>query len=144
MIGGQMADLEAEADWPASPQDALEAIHRRKTGALLTAALRLGGAYAGVDGAGDELLTELGGRLGLMFQIGDDLLDVEGDSATLGKTAGKDENARKLTYPSLYGLDGSRRMLVEVKGEALELVAGLPGGLDLFTTLVEYLSNRDR
>jgi geranylgeranyl pyrophosphate synthase len=144
MIGGQMADLEAEADWPSAPEEALEAIHRRKTGALLTAALRVGGAHAGVDDGDDDTLTRLGRCLGLMFQIGDDVLDVEGDSATLGKTAGKDENASKLTYPSLYGLPTSRRMLGEVRDEALELVHRLPRSRRLFASLVDYLCDRDR
>ncbi|MDH3404044.1 MAG: polyprenyl synthetase family protein [Acidobacteriota bacterium] len=144
MIGGQMADLEAENDWPAAPAAALEAIHRRKTGALLTAALRVGGAYGALDGGSDSLLTALGRCLGLMFQIGDDVLDVEGDSLTLGKTAGKDESARKLTYPSLHGLEASRRMLREARTEALDLVARLPASHDLFGSLVDYLCQRDR
>jgi len=144
MIGGQMADLEAEDDWPAQPEAALEAIHQRKTGALLTASLRVGGVHAGVDAAGDRLLDDLGGRLGLMFQIGDDLLDVESDSETLGKTAGKDEDARKLTFPSLHGVDGTRRLLALVKAESLDLVSQLPSRRETFASLVDYLCDRDR
>lgn len=144
MIGGQMADLEAEDAWPSAPEAALDAIHQRKTGALLTAALRVGGVHAGVDAAGDGLLGELGDRLGLMFQIGDDLLDVESDSATLGKTAGKDEEARKLTFPSLHGVDGSRKLLELVRAESLELAAQLPAARETFVSLVDYLCDRDR
>ena len=144
MIGGQMADLEAEDDWPEAPEAALDAIHQRKTGALLTAALRVGGVHAGIDDAGDRLLKDLGDRLGLMFQIGDDLLDVEGDSETLGKTAGKDEEARKLTFPSLHGIAGSRKLLASVRAESLDLVAQLPGAHETFTSLVHYLCDRDR
>jgi geranylgeranyl pyrophosphate synthase len=144
MIGGQVADLAAENDWPAEPETALEAIHQRKTGALLTASLRVGGAHAGVDREGDNLLSELGRRLGLMFQIGDDLLDVEGDSETLGKTAGKDQQAKKLTYPSLYGVAGSRKLLGEVRRESLDLVAALPKARETFSSLVDYLCARDR
>lgn len=144
MIGGQMADLEAEDAWPESPEAVLDSIHRRKTGALLTVALRIGGAQAGVDDAGDRVLSGLGRCLGLMFQIGDDLLDVEGDSETLGKTAGKDEDARKLTYPSLYGVDASRRKLGEVRSEALGLAGVLPRSRELFQSLIDYLYERDR
>jgi geranylgeranyl diphosphate synthase, type II len=144
MIGGQMADLEAEDSWPEAPEAALEAIHRRKTGALLTAALRVGGAGAGSDAEQDAVLTALGHSLGLMFQIGDDLLDVESDAATLGKTAGKDREARKLTYPSLYGVARAREMLGDVRRAALEQVARLPRSRELFTSLVDYLCQRDR
>jgi geranylgeranyl pyrophosphate synthase/O-antigen ligase len=144
MIGGQMADLDAENDWPQAPEAALEAIHRRKTGALLTAALRVGGAYGALDEESDALLNDLGRCLGLMFQIGDDVLDVEGDSLTLGKTAGKDESARKLTYPSLYGLEASHAMLQQARTEALALVDRLPAAHEVFASLVDYLCDRDR
>ncbi len=143
MIGGQVDDLAAERDWPADAPAALEAIHRRKTGALLVACLRLGGLYAGVDAEHDRRLTALGERLGLMFQVADDILDVEGTAGTLGKTAGKDAAARKLTYPGLYGLDESKRMLAQTHDEALELAHELPGGGRLFPSLVRYLATRN-
>jgi geranylgeranyl pyrophosphate synthase len=145
MIGGQVEDLAAEAEWPADPPVALEAIHRRKTGALLRTCIRLAGIYAGISEAEDALLGTLGDRLGMMFQIADDILDVEGTSATLGKTAGKDAAARKLTYPGLYGLAESKKMLAATRDEALELAARLAtenGGL--FASLIHYLSTRDR
>lgn len=110
----------------------------------MTASLRVGGVHAGVDSSGDRLLGELGSRLGLMFQIGDDLLDVEGDSVTLGKTAGKDEGARKLTFPSLHGVEGSRRLLGDVRAESLDLVSQLPSRRRVFASLVDYLCDRDR
>ncbi len=144
MIGGQVDDLAAERDWPADAPAALEAIHRRKTGALLVACLRLAGIYAGVDAERDRRLRALGERLGLMFQVADDILDVEGTAGTLGKTAGKDAAARKLTYPGLYGLDESKRMLAQTHDEALALAGELPGGGGLFPSLVRYLATRDR
>src|SRR5688572_22014933 len=104
MIGGQVADLEAERGWPEDPALALAAIHRRKTGALLAAAVRLGGLHAGAGAADDELLGRLGESLGLLFQIGDDILDVVGEQAAMGKSVGKDARAAKLTYPALFGL----------------------------------------
>ncbi len=144
MIGGQMADLEAESDWPEDARGALELIHRRKTGALITASVRLGGLYAGAGEAGDRLLGELGQRLGLMFQIADDILDVEGSDETLGKTAGKDARARKLTYPALLGLDESRALLARVAGEAGELAERLPGDGALMRSLIRFVATRDR
>ncbi len=144
MIGGQMADLEAERSWPAEARAALESIHRRKTGELIVAAVRIGGVYAGAGEAADRLLTGLGERLGLMFQIADDILDVEGSDETLGKTAGKDARAHKLTYPALLGLEESRRLLERIAGEAGELAAQLPGDGALVRSLIRFVATRDR
>jgi farnesyl diphosphate synthase len=106
MVGGQLMDLEGEGQ--ALDSDTLEGIHRRKTGALLGASLRLGGIAAGANGAALAALSEYGEDLGLAFQIVDDVLDVIGDAAQLGKTAGKDESAGKTTYPALFGLEGAK------------------------------------
>jgi geranylgeranyl diphosphate synthase type II len=143
MIGGQVEDLESERRWPAEPASALERIHRGKTGALLTAALRLGGILAGGGDTHDARLAELGARLGLMFQIADDILDVEGSAEQLGKSAGKDAAARKLTYPGLHGIEESRLRLAALRDEALALAAALPGPVAVWAGLVEYLARRD-
>ena len=142
MIGGQVEDLEAEAAWPAEPRAALERIHRGKTGALLTAALRLGGVLAGASSDDDTRLRELGARLGLMFQIADDILDVEGSAEQLGKTAGKDAAAEKLTFPGLYGIEESRAWLQRLREEAITVASQLPGERELWRGLVEYLAGR--
>ncbi|MBZ5607148.1 MAG: polyprenyl synthetase family protein [Acidobacteriia bacterium] len=108
MIGGQVNDLEGEGKHPTAAL--LEAIHRAKTGALLRASLRMGAIYAGAD---DEQLAALscyGEHVGLAFQIVDDVLDVEQPSEKLGKTAGKDEKQKKITFPAVYGLERSREM----------------------------------
>jgi geranylgeranyl diphosphate synthase type II len=108
MIGGQVHDLEGEGKHPTAAL--LEAIHRAKTGALLKASLRMGAIYAG---AGDDQLQALscyGEHIGLAFQIVDDVLDVEQSSEALGKTAGKDAQQKKITFPSVYGLERSRQM----------------------------------
>ena len=144
MIGGQVEDLESERAWPADAAAALERIHRGKTGALLTACLRLGGLYAGVDAATDARLAEYGERAGLMFQIADDILDVLGDARELGKTPGKDAQARKLTYPGLHGLAASRERLASLGREAVERAVALPDRGGLFTALAGYLASRDR
>ena len=108
MIGGQVHDIEGEGQAPTA--ELLESIHRAKTGALLRASVRMGAIYAG---AGDEQLGALscyGEHIGLAFQIVDDILDVEQPSEALGKTAGKDAQQQKITFPAVYGLDRSREM----------------------------------
>ena len=117
---------------------------RRKTGALLTACLRLGGVYAGVGTNEDRLLQQIGDALGLLFQIGDDILDVESSTEILGKTAGKDERARKLTYPGLFGIEESRRKLAAIAAQAVSLTHSLPSHREVFESLIGYLSERDR
>lgn len=144
MIGGQVEDLEVEHTWPTDAAAALERIHRGKTGALIAACLRLGGVYAGVDAVADARLAAFGERIGLMFQIADDILDVLGDARELGKTPGKDAQAEKLTYPGLYGLVASRAKLAELAAEAAELAAALPDRAGVFAALAAYLSSRDR
>lgn len=119
MIGGQVADLEAEnlAHAGLSHEQLLqrlEFIHRNKTGQLLTASVLLGGILAGADGRSLEALRTYGEAIGLAFQIVDDLLDLEGTSETLGKTAGKDLEQGKLTYPSLLGVETARARAEEL------------------------------
>ncbi len=108
MIGGQVADLEGEG----KPPDAqlLESIHRAKTGALLRASVRMGAIYAGADARQLEAISRFGEHIGLAFQIVDDILDVEESSEALGKTAGKDAQQHKITFPAVYGLEESHRM----------------------------------
>jgi geranylgeranyl diphosphate synthase, type II len=108
MIGGQVADLEGEGRTPTP--ELLESIHRAKTGALLRASLRLGAIYAGAGDASYAALSCYGEHVGLAFQIVDDILDVEESSEALGKTAGKDAQQQKITFPAVYGLAESRRM----------------------------------
>ena len=145
MIGGQAEDLAAESGWPAGPEAAaaaLDRIHRGKTGALLTASLRLGGVYAAVSPAEDLILRDLGGTVGLLFQIRDDILDVEGSASALGKTPGKDAAASKLTYPALHGLDRSRERLKELGQEAMDRIADLPRERESWEQLIAFLDHR--
>ncbi len=125
MIGGQVADLEGEGQ-PPEPQ-LLETIHRAKTGALLRASLRIGAIYAGADAQQYAALSCYGEHIGLAFQIVDDILDVEESSAALGKTAGKDAQQQKITFPAVYGLERSREMAAhecELAHQALALFVG--------------------
>lgn len=147
MIGGQVDDLAAEDDWPEDVDEAsalLESIHRRKTGELLSVCLRVAGCYAGVSSDLDRKLEALGDAIGLLFQIGDDVIDVEGSDEQLGKTAGKDRAVRKLTYPGLFGLEAAKQRLMAVHDRARELVASLPERADGLLLLIDYLKTRDR
>jgi geranylgeranyl pyrophosphate synthase len=115
MVGGQALDLAAAGRvraLPAGPLDsaALEDMHARKTGALIRAAAVMGAVTAGADASTTAAIDRYARDLGLAFQIIDDVLDVEGSDAALGKTAGKDAASGKPTYPSLYGIDESRRL----------------------------------
>ncbi|HKW98536.1 MAG TPA: farnesyl diphosphate synthase [Bryobacteraceae bacterium] len=108
MIGGQVADLEGEGRKPDAKL--LETIHRAKTGALLRASVRIGAIYGGADDRQLAAISGYGEHVGLAFQIVDDILDVEESSEALGKTAGKDAQQKKITFPAVYGLDESHRM----------------------------------
>ncbi len=120
MIAGQVADLEASRQ--ATTTASLEFIHRAKTGALLRASVRAG-ALAGHASADDlDRLTRYGESVGLAFQIADDLLDVLGSSAELGKKTGKDSRQGKATYPALYGIEESRRRARQLVEEACGLL----------------------
>ncbi|MEN3331409.1 MAG: geranylgeranyl diphosphate synthase, type [Blastocatellia bacterium] len=126
MIGGQMADIENEG----KPIDeaTLEYIHRSKTGALICAPVVVGGIIAGANEPELDKLRAYGQRIGLAFQIADDILDVTSTSEQLGKTAGKDIAAHKATYPALHGIEKSEARMEQLVAEAIEIVAGL--GLD--------------
>ncbi len=105
MIGGQLLDLEGEGR-PLALAD-LERIHRLKTGALITASVRLGGLAAGASPARLAAFTQYGDAIGLAFQIADDVLDITATTDQLGKTAGRDIALAKSTYPALLGIDGA-------------------------------------
>ncbi len=108
MVGGQMLDLEGNAD--SGTMEQLRAIHRWKTGSLIAVCCALGGLFAKANDEKLSALKEYGQALGLLFQITDDILDVESTAETLGKTVGKDQVQNKLTYPALVGLDESKKL----------------------------------
>ena len=149
MVGGQVADLAAEAD-PASVRtgDQLEAVHRRKTAALIRAACGLGavtaGSLASEDRGNAARLRAYGAHVGLAFQIADDLLDLSADSATLGKTAGKDVAAGKLTYPAFYGEDGARRRAADCVDRAVSHLDAFGDAAAPLRAVARYAVARDR
>jgi len=116
MVGGQVADLEAEG----RPVDAagLEYIHRSKTAALIRASAVAGALCGGASVPDVERIRRFGENIGWAFQVVDDILDVEESSAALGKTAGKDQAQQKATYPALFGLEKSRQMAAELAENA--------------------------
>ncbi len=122
MIAGQVEDLEGEGKAPTP--ELLESIHRAKTGALLTAAVRMGAICGNAPPEPLEALTRYGRHVGLAFQIVDDLLDVEQSTETLGKTAGKDAKQKKITFPAVYGLPASHRMAEQEISAALREIEG--------------------
>jgi geranylgeranyl diphosphate synthase type II len=121
MVGGQVADLEAEGR--AIEPSELEYIHRSKTAALIRASVVAGAIAGGADDENVARLKLFGETIGWAFQVIDDILDVEESSAALGKTAGKDAEQQKATYPALYGLEKSRQFATELESRAMAELA---------------------
>jgi len=142
MVGGQVEDLEATGT--AVDPARLERIHRAKTGALLAASVELGAVLAGASPARREALAAFGRDLGLAFQISDDILDVTGTAATLGKSPGKDAAAGKLTYPAVWGLDAARETLDHLRARLIADAAAIEGPEGTLAAVAEYISRRDR
>ena len=141
MAGGQALDLAAVGQTLTLAE--LEHMHACKTGALIRASVRLGALTAGADTAMLNLLDRYADALGLAFQVRDDILDVEGDAAVIGKTAGKDAAADKPTFPSIIGLEASRARLRELTGIALGAVAPLGTSGVLLQELANYAAYRN-
>lgn len=138
LVGGQVRDL--------TYQDAdgivgLEEMHRAKTGALIIAASALPAVLTG-DGERQAILEAYGAAVGLAFQITDDILDVMGDQARMGKAQGRDARQGKTTYVSLYGVEGAERLAQRELAKAVDLVNG-PAG-DALSALARFVVDRDR
>jgi farnesyl diphosphate synthase len=142
MAGGQAFDLAAVGK--ALSADQLERMHVYKTGALIRASVRLGALAAGCSDAPLlAMLDRYGHGIGLAFQIRDDILDIEGDSATLGKTAGKDLAAAKPTYPAILGMAEARAQLQQLTDSAIAAIAPLGAAADELVTLARYIAERE-
>lgn len=147
MIGGQVADIVSErAQEKSSDRDALleqlEFIHRNKTGQLITASVLLGGLLANGSDAQIEALERYGLATGLLFQIVDDLLDVEASSEELGKTAGKDVAQGKLTFPALLGIDAARSRAREMLAVAEDNAAMIGGPVNYLAQIARFIFER--
>lgn len=143
LIGGQMEDLLAEKKADATA-DELEFIHLNKTAAMIEASLVMGGLAGGANPADCDTLRRAGRHLGLAFQIIDDVLDATADTATLGKTAGKDAKAGKTTYVKLHGLDAARRIAADHTATARKEIAALPGDTAFLDALIASMASRKK
>ncbi len=141
MIGGQVADLEAEK--VAHPTEELvRSIHESKTGRLIRASLLTGAILSFASQETVERLDAYGRLIGLAFQIKDDLLDVEADAGALGKASGKDAAAGKATFPAVWGVERSRVILAQAIEEAVAKAQELPGGGGRLPQLARFVGER--
>ena len=149
MVGGQVLDMAWEARGDGKIED-LEIVHAGKTGALFRAAVRMGGLVAQSEWDGGpnsdtlDALDRYGRAFGLLFQLTDDLLDVEGDAVNAGKRVGKDAGRGKLTYPGLLGVDESRRRANELCDRAAAALEPLGPAAERLNDLARSVRDRDR
>jgi len=141
MVAGQQLDLEAEGK--TVDMESVERIHKGKTGALIEFSVRAGGMIAGTDAADMEALALFGEKLGLLFQITDDILDVTSTSEDLGKTAGKDIASKKATYPDVLGLDAARLMATRIESEAADILRSIPRDTGHLASICRYVASRN-
>ncbi len=142
LIAGQMTDLESE-NLPGS-LTILQQIHVNKTAEIFAAAAAMGGICAGADDEQIGRLVEYGLKIGLGFQVADDILDVSGTSEHLGKTAGKDAKQGKLTYPGVLGMEESRRIAEQLTAEAIETLEPFGAAAEVLRQLAGALLDRTR
>ncbi len=142
MVEGQVVDMQAEGQ--ALAAETLDYIHRHKTGALIVAAVRLGGHVADAPQAIMTMLTRYAEHVGLAFQIVDDILDLTGTAEALGKSPGKDVEAHKATYPALYGLDQARIEADRQIQAALSAIAPLGESGAALSAIARFVSERNR
>ncbi|HXX16006.1 MAG TPA: farnesyl diphosphate synthase [Candidatus Eremiobacteraceae bacterium] len=140
MVGGQVADLESEGK--AIAPEMLEYIHRSKTAALIRASVTAGALCAGAPADDVARLRRFGETIGWAFQVTDDILDVEESSAALGKTAGKDAEQQKATYPAVFGLERAHQIAQELSAKAIAELQLFGARADHLRTIAEYLVRR--
>ncbi len=142
MIDGQSADIEFEGK--DVDIETLHYIHSRKTAALIKASVTSGAALMRASGAEIDALSLFGDNMGLVFQIVDDILDEEGNTATLGKTSGKDKASGKITFVRLYGIEESRRIAAQKTKEAADALSRFNGRADGLKLLAESMLTRKK
>lgn len=147
VIGGQVADIEAEKNWQNNhfglkPEDLLEFIHSHKTADLFKLSLRTGAIIAGAKEEDLAKITEFAQKLGVAFQISDDILDVISTFEELGKTIGKDENANKLTYVTLYGLEKSKCKLSCLLDECRDIIDSVSLKSQVLSDIISGMKKR--
>ena len=142
MVGGQSLDIAAEGK--TISMEELQTIHRKKTGALITASVQTGALLGGSDERHFSRLTVYGSALGLAFQIKDDLLNVEGTTEELGKAAGSDAERMKATYPALLGLEAAREKLQNAVATAIDAVMDFGPNAEPLRSIAHYILTRTR
>jgi geranylgeranyl diphosphate synthase type II len=142
MVGGQVSDIESEGRDDLD-EAAVASIHARKTGALLLASLLAGARLGGASPDQERALHAYGAQTGLAFQITDDILDLEGDAATLGKPVGSDLKQDKATYPKVLGVPASRALARRASDAALAALDGFDARADPLRALARYIVERD-
>lgn len=142
MVGGQAIDLHSVGH--SLTRDELQAMHTMKTGAMLACSVELGGIVSGASSAMRSALNDYAQAIGLAFQVVDDILDVTADTASLGKTAGKDAAGNKPTYVSLLGLEQARALAEELRGAAHAALIPLGDSALMLGQLADYIVLRDR
>lgn len=141
MVGGQVLDLQSENK--KLPLEKLQHLHASKTGAMITVSVRAGALLGGASEDTLAALTRYGERIGLAFQIADDILDVVGDEVALGKPIGSDEAHNKSTYPALLGLDRAKELAQETVEEAVTALEGFGDEAHTLRQLARYIVDRD-
>lgn len=142
MVGGQVLDIEGEKRQ--LTLDELVRVHENKTGAILRFSIEAGAILAGATQEQSNLFVEYAYHIGLAFQIKDDILDIEGTTEELGKTAGKDVASEKSTYPALLTLDGAKEKLAEHAAKAHACLEKIPSNSKYLADLTDYIINRNK
>jgi len=140
MVAGQVADMKAEGSRPDLPT--VEFIHVRKTGAMLLAAVRAGALLAGAAPAQLRRLSGYGERLGLAFQVADDILDAEGTTAVTGKAQGRDRERGKVTFPAVVGIPASKQRTLELIEDAVAELASFPAAAEPLRSIARFIAAR--
>ncbi len=140
LIAGQMVDIDSEGK--KVDKKTLQFIHENKTARLINIGLRFGAIAGGASESEVAVIEEYGNLIGMVFQIMDDLLDIEGTQAELGKSIGKDANVEKATFPSVYGIEESRAKAAELTNKARQVIVPLGKKAWKLDILAEYLLNR--
>jgi len=140
MVAGQVQDILSENFDP--DRETLEFIHMHKTATLIRASVMMGPILYGSSNDILEALSEYGNKIGLAFQVIDDILDIEGDAKELGKPIGSDERANKMTYPSLYGIEESREIARRLIASAVSSLSSFSSNADPLREIANYLLNR--
>ncbi len=143
MVEGQMMDMYANSENPDDPLSYLEKIHALKTGKMIRVSIESGALSVNADTDRIEKLSGYADKIGLAFQVADDILDVEGDPEVMGKAAGSDEIHDKMTFPALIGLEQSKKYAGRLVADAMDLLSSFGRSADPLRLIADYIINRD-